>query len=42
MSEFIRRRQKLFDAIPVNSVALVFSGVSKIISEDELSKATKQ
>lgn len=35
MSEFVRRRQKLFDAIPVNSVALVFSGVSKIISEDE-------
>ena len=35
MKEFATRREKLFEALPDNSVALVFSGVSKIISEDE-------
>ena len=35
MKEFDARRAKLFEALPENSVALIFSGVSKIISEDE-------
>ncbi len=35
MIEFETRRQKLFEILPENSVALVFSGVSKIRSEDE-------
>ena len=35
MNEFENRRHKLFDALPDNSVSLVFSGVSKICSEDE-------
>lgn len=35
MSELSIRREKLFESIPENSVVLVFSGVSKIISEDE-------
>ena len=35
MGEFNSRREKLFDALPDNSVSLVYSGVSKIISEDE-------
>ena len=34
MEEFSSRRAKLFEAIPTNSVALIFSGVSKIRSED--------
>lgn len=35
MSEFNLRRNKLFESLKDNSVALVFSGVSKIKSEDE-------
>lgn len=35
MGEFNSRREKLFDALPDNSISLVYSGVSKIISEDE-------
>ena len=35
MNEFELRRHKLFDLLPENSVSLVFSGVSKICSEDE-------
>ena len=35
MSELSTRREKLFESIPENSVVLVFSGVSKIVSEDE-------
>lgn len=35
MSEFKQRRHKLFDKMQVNSVALIFSGVSKYASEDE-------
>ena len=34
MKEFDIRRNKLFESLPDNSVALVFSGVSKISSED--------
>ena len=34
MKEFDLRRKKLFDSLPDHSVALVFSGVSKIDSED--------
>ena len=34
MKEFDLRREKLFDSLPDHSVALVFSGVSKIASED--------
>ena len=36
MNEFESRRHKLFDLLPDNSVSLVFSGVSKVCSEDEL------
>ena len=35
MKEFDLRRNKLFESLPDHSVALVFSGVSKIASEDE-------
>ena len=35
MSEFENRRKKVFDQMKDNSVALFFSGVSKIASEDE-------
>ena len=35
MKEFNVRREKLFEALPDHSVALFFSGVSKIVSEDE-------
>ena len=35
MSEFELRRRKLFDILPENSVSLLFSGVSKIRSEDD-------
>lgn len=35
MSEFELRRRKLFDLLPENSVSLLFSGVSKIRSEDD-------
>ena len=35
MSELSLRREKLFAFIPENSVVLLFSGVSKIVSEDE-------
>lgn len=35
MSELSLRREKLFASIPENSVVLLFSGVSKIVSEDE-------
>ena len=35
MKEFNIRREKLFEALPDNSVALFFSGVAKIVSEDE-------
>jgi Xaa-Pro aminopeptidase len=35
MSELSIRREKLFASIPENSVVLLFSGVSKIVSEDE-------
>ena len=34
MKEFDVRRNKLFEALPDNSVTLIFSGVSKIMSED--------
>ena len=34
MTEFENRRQKLFEVLPENSVSLVFSGVSKVMSED--------
>ena len=36
MSEFENRRKKLFDLMKDNSVAIFFSGVSKVASEDEL------
>lgn len=36
MKEFDIRREKLFEMLPDNSVALIFSGVSKILSEDEM------
>ena len=36
MKEFDVRRNKLFELLPDNSVALIFSGVAKIKSEDEL------
>ena len=35
MSEFENRRKKVFDQMKDNSVAIFFSGVSKISSEDE-------
>lgn len=35
MSEFENRRKKVFDQMKDNSVALFFSGVSKVASEDE-------
>lgn len=35
MKEFDIRRKNLFDLLPDNSVAVIFSGVSKICSEDE-------
>ena len=35
MKEFAKRRENLFEALPDNSVAIIFSGVSKIASEDE-------
>ena len=35
MKEFDIRRNKLFEALPDNSVAVIFSGTSKIKSEDE-------
>lgn len=35
MNELERRRQKLFDLMKENSIALIFAGVSKISSEDE-------
>ena len=35
MNELEKRRQKLFDLMKENSVALIFAGVSKISSEDE-------
>ncbi len=35
MSELSLRREKLFASIPENSVVLLFSGISKIVSEDE-------
>ena len=35
MSEFENRRKKVFDQMKDNSVAILFSGVSKIASEDE-------
>lgn len=35
MGEFDSRRQKLFDSLPDHSVVLIYSGVSKIVSEDE-------
>ena len=35
MSEFENRRKKVFDQMKDNSVAIFFSGVSKIASEDE-------
>ena len=35
MKEFDVRREKLFELLPDNSVALVFSGMAKVKSEDE-------
>ena len=35
MNEFELRREKLFNSLPDFSLALVYSGVSKICSEDE-------
>ena len=35
MLEFETRRKKVFDLMKDNSVAILFSGVSKIASEDE-------
>lgn len=35
MSEFAQRREKLLDMMEPNSAAIIFSGVSKITSEDE-------
>ena len=35
MTEFETRRKKIFDLMKDNSVAIFFSGVSKIASEDE-------
>ena len=35
MSEFENRRKKVFDLMKDNSVAILFSGVSKVASEDE-------
>ena len=35
MAEFDVRRKKVFDQMKDNSVAIFFSGVSKIASEDE-------
>ena len=34
MGEFDTRRNKLFDMLPDHSIALVFSGVAKVMSED--------
>ena len=36
MKEFNIRREKLFELLPDHSVAIIFAGVPKIISEDEL------
>ena len=36
MSELENRRKKVFDQMKDNSIALLFSGVSKVASEDEL------
>ena len=36
MSEFESRRRKVFDQMKDNSIAIFFSGVSKIASEDEM------
>ena len=35
MNEFEARRNKLFALMDENSVALIFAGASKILSEDE-------
>ena len=35
MSELENRRRKVFDQMKDNSIAILFSGVSKIASEDE-------
>ena len=35
MSEFENRRKKVFDLMKDNSVAILFSGVAKVASEDE-------
>ncbi len=35
MKEFNKRREKLFEALPDNSLTLIFAGASKIRSEDE-------
>ena len=35
MSEFELRRNNLFETLPDNSVAIFFSGVAKVVSEDE-------
>ena len=35
MKEFDIRREKLFELLPENSVTLIFSGIPKILSEDE-------
>ena len=36
MGELEKRREKLFSLMKDNSVAVIFSGVSKIATEDEL------
>ena len=36
MQEFDVRREKLFSLMKDNSVAVIFSGVSKVATEDEL------
>ena len=36
MQEFDLRREKLFSLMKDNSVAVIFSGVSKVATEDEL------
>ena len=36
MSEFESRRRKVFDQMKDNSIAIFFSGVSKVASEDEM------
>ena len=35
MAEFELRRNKLFEKMEENSIALIFAGVSKVSSEDE-------